>query len=70
MEEKWELLDAIQVAEHAGDKDEAYRLMVKLPLHPGMAEIGKELYGKEFLLESGYDLSEANAEFGDDWLDK
>ncbi len=68
--EKAALLDAISDAEHAGDEDEAERLMMKLPLAPGMAKIGKEMYGREFLLENGYNLSEANAEFGDGWLDK
>ncbi len=68
--EKAALLDAIQAAEHAGDRDEAFRLMVTLPLHPGMAKIGKEMFGKEHLLNGGYNLSEAYAEFGDDWLDK
>ena len=44
--------------------------MRKLPLAPGLAEIAKDMYGKEYLIENGYDLSEANAEFGDGWLDQ
>jgi hypothetical protein len=68
--EKAILLDAISDAEHAGDRDEAFRLMVTLPLHPGMAKILKETYGNEHLLEGGYNLSEAYAEFGNDWLNK
>jgi hypothetical protein len=36
---------------------------------PFLAKIMKEQMGKEFLLEGGYNLSEAEAEFGADWLD-
>ncbi len=68
-EEKEVLLDAIYDANRAGNKDEAYRLMHQLPLAPGLAEIAKEMYGKEYLIENGFNLSEANAEFGDGWLD-
>lgn len=69
-EEKTAILDAIQAADQSGNKDEAERLLMQLPLVPGMAKIGKELYGKAFLLEQGYNLSEAYAEFGNDWLDQ
>lgn len=68
--EKAVLLDAISAAEHAGNRDEADRLLLKLPLAPGLAKIAKEMYGSEHLLEGGYDLSEAYAEFGHDWLGK
>lgn len=67
--EKEVILDAIYEANLAGDEDEAGRLMRKLPLAPGLAQIAKEMYGKEYLTSRGYDLSEANAEFGDGWLD-
>jgi hypothetical protein len=70
LEEKAVLLDAIYEARQAGDDEKAFRLMVEFPLHPGMAKIGKETFGKDHLLEGGYNLSEAYAEFGDDWLDK
>ncbi len=71
LEEKWIILDAIYDAEKAGNKDEAGRLMrEELPLAPGLAQIAKEMYGKEYLITRGYNLSEANAEFGDGWLDK
>lgn len=69
-EEKEVILDAIYAANRAGNEDEAQRLMIELPLAPGMAQIAKELYGKEYLIENGYNLSEANMEFGDDWLNE
>lgn len=68
-EEKEVLLDAIYEASIAGDVDEAYRLKHLLPLAPGLAEIAKEMYGKTYLIENGFNLSEANEEFGDGWLD-
>ena len=71
LEEKWEVLDAIQAAEEAGNDEEAGRLMREvLPLAPHLAMAAKEMYGKQYLIEGGYNLSEANAEFGDGWLDK
>lgn len=66
--EKKELLDAIHEAELAGDRENALKLMLKLPLAPHLAQAAKKLWGKEFLLESGLDLSEAEAEYGKDWL--
>lgn len=69
LEEKWNLLDAIEKAEDASDEAEAGRLMRELPLAPGLAKIAKEMYGKEYLINRGYNLTEANAEFGDGWLD-
>jgi hypothetical protein len=70
LEEKWDLLDAIKAAEDADDEAEAERLMRTLPLAPALARIAKENYGKEFLIEHGYNLSEANVEYGDGWLDR
>lgn len=69
LEEKWELLDAIEKAEDDGNKAEAGRLMRELPLAPGLAQIAKDMYGKEYLVSRGYNLSEANKEFGDGWLE-
>ncbi len=71
LEEKEVILDAIRTAERAGDKAEAGRLMREaLPLAPHLAMAAKEIYGKQYLVTRHYNLSEANAEFGDGWLDK
>jgi hypothetical protein len=35
-----------------------------------LAKIGKEKMGVDFLIKGGWDLSEAEAEFGHDWLSK
>lgn len=71
LEEKAVVLNAIRAAEEAGNDEEAERLMREvLPLAPHLAMVAKEMYGKQALLDAGYNLSEADAEFGDGWLDK
>ncbi|MGL4209668.1 MAG: hypothetical protein ACRCTY_09810 [Candidatus Adiutrix sp.] len=70
-EEKNVVLDAIRAAEVAGDYEEASHLMRHvLPLAPHLAMAAKEMYGKEYLIVHGYNLAEADKEFGDGWLDK
>ena len=54
----------------AGDKEGAMRLMKTAPLPPYLAKVYKEKIGAKQLIESGWNLSEAEAEFGSDWLDK
>jgi hypothetical protein len=52
----------------AGKEDEALALDMTIPLAPFLAKIAKEKIGPEFLLKSGLNLSEAEAEFGKNWL--
>jgi hypothetical protein len=55
----------------SGNKEEAgvwYR--VKIPMYPRLAKAMKEKVGADFLRSQGYNLSEADAEFGHGWLDK
>jgi len=52
----------------AGDEEGCIRLMKTAPLPPYLAKIYKEKVGAEQLKQSGWNLSEAKAEFGDDWL--
>ena len=54
----------------AGDREGASRLIRTVPLPPYLAKIYKEKVGVEHLLSSGWNLSEAEAEFGADWLNK
>jgi hypothetical protein len=65
-----ELLEASLAAGESGNHDEEVRLMKLLPLAPHLARVAKEMYGKNYLLESGFNLSDANEEFGDGWLDR
>jgi hypothetical protein len=52
----------------AGKEEEAFALDKTIPLAPFLAKIAKEKIGPDFLLKSGLNLSEAEAEFGKDWL--
>ena len=50
----------------AGDKEGAIRLMKTAPIPPYIAKVIKEKAGAEYL--AGWNLSEAEAKFGQNWL--
>ena len=54
----------------AGDHEGFYRLTRTIPLPPWLAKIMKEKVGIEFFERNEWNLSEAEAEFGPDWLSK
>jgi hypothetical protein len=53
---------------NAGDREGFSRIMKTAPMPPYLAKIYKEKIGVKELIESGWNLSEAEAEFGSDWL--
>ena len=53
-----------------GDKEGCIRLMKTAPLPPYLAKVYKKTLGAEQLIKSGWNLSEAEAEFGPDWLSR
>jgi hypothetical protein len=56
--------------EAAGKKEEALVMrMTKIPLEPWLAKIAKKRLGADFL-RGRYNLTEVEAEFGPDWLDR
>jgi hypothetical protein len=57
----FELLDA-------GDREGYSRLIRSAPMPPYLAKIAKDKMGADFLINGGWNLSEAEAEFGADWL--
>jgi len=57
----FELLDA-------GDREGYNRVMNTAPMPPYLAKVFKEKVGADFLIDGGFNLSEAEAEFGRDWL--
>ena len=61
---------SIKAAElrEAGDEEGAMRLMKTAPVLPYIAKVFKEKVGAEYL--AGWNLSEAEAEFGSGWLNK
>jgi len=42
--------------------------MKTAPMPPYIAKVMKEKVGADFLINGGFNLSEAEAEFGRDWL--
>jgi hypothetical protein len=52
----------------AGDNEGYIRLMKTTPMPYYIAKVMKEKVGLDFLLNSGWNLSEVEAEFGSDWL--
>ena len=53
-----------------GKFDEYERMRKQIPLQPYLAEFAKKHFGTDFLVKSGWNLAEAEAEFGADWLIK
>jgi hypothetical protein len=54
----------------AGDREGYIRLMKTAPMPPYLAKIMKEKVGVDYLINSGWNLSEAEAEFGPGWLSR
>ena len=54
----------------AGDEEGFSRLIRTAPMPPYLAKVAKKTMGAEFLIKGGWNLSEAEAEFGPDWLNK
>ena len=52
----------------AGDREGYSRLMKTAPMPPYLAKVFKEKVGVDFLINGGFNLSEAEAEFGQNWL--
>jgi hypothetical protein len=54
----------------AGKTEEAMKLSKSIPMPPWLAEWNKKYVGADYLRNSGWNLSDAEAEFGHDWLDR
>jgi hypothetical protein len=52
-----------------GNEKESMRIMTEeLPMPSYLAKWAKKRLGADFLINGGWNLNEANAEFGPDWL--
>jgi hypothetical protein len=56
--------------EEAGKDNEAMALLKTIPMEPWQAAWNKKYVGADYLRTSGWNLSEAEAEFGPNWLDR
>jgi hypothetical protein len=54
--------------EKQGKFEEAKKVLHQTPLPPYLAKFYKDHIGVDALLKSGWNLSEAEAKFGSDWL--
>ena len=53
-----------------GKLKEYERMRKQIPLQPYLAKFAKEHFGADFLLKTGWNLAEAEAEYGCDWLNR
>ena len=53
-----------------GKLEESMALRKQIPLAPYLAKIGKDYFGAECVIKTGWNLSAAEEEFGPDWLTK
>jgi hypothetical protein len=51
-----------------GRLDEYMKMRKQVPLQPYLAKFAKEHFGADFLIKSGWNLAEADTEYGSDWL--
>jgi len=68
IEEKLDIACRAAALSDAGDEEGADRLLMTAPLPPYLAKVLKEKVSLEFLLNSGWNLAEVEAEFGLQWL--
>ena len=54
--------------EDSGQKEEALELRRTIPIPPYLAKFIKEKLGADFLIDNGYNLAEAEVEYGSGWL--
>jgi len=68
LDEKLDIACRAAALRQAGDEEGYSRLIRTAPMPPYLAKVFKEKVGADFLIDGGYNLSEAEAEFGKDWL--
>ena len=70
MEEEAAIILKAHELKKQGKPEEAERIRKQAPLQPYLAKFVKDHLGSDFLLNLGWNLAEANAEYGPDWLTK
>ena len=68
LDEKLSISNRAIELKKAGDREGYERLMKTIPLPSYHAKVIKEKFGPEYL--EGWNLAEAEAEFGQNWLDR
>jgi hypothetical protein len=70
LDERSEISQKAHELRAVGKYEEAMAVSKTRPLSPYLAKILKEKVGVDYLRKSGWNLAEAEAEFGDDWLNR
>ena len=68
LEETKRVLAEVNRLEAMGDEEGAYRLSLTLPMKPSLADDIKRLNGIQWLIDGGYNLTDAVRKFGQEWL--
>jgi hypothetical protein len=68
LDERFATLNRAIELEKSGDLEGYNRLMKSVPMPPYLAKVMKEKVGADYLINGGWNLSEAEAEFGENWL--
>lgn len=65
-----DLTDRYIAANERGDEDTMREIAGQIKISPGMALAALQNWGKKRFLSLGYDLSYANSQLGEGWLDR
>jgi hypothetical protein len=63
------IIESIKL-EKLGKLKEAEKVKRQIPMSPYLAKFAKKYLGADFLIKYGWNLSEAEAEYGPGWLSK
>ena len=70
LDEKLAVSNKAIALKHAGDREGYDRLMRTIPIPSYIAKVIKEKVGADYLIDGGWNLSEAEAKFGKNWLSR
>ena len=70
LDEKLDMAVESSKLKKAGKVAEAEQLLNQIPIAPYIAKFAKEHYGSDYLMQSGLNFSEAEYEYGSDWLSR
>ncbi len=66
--ERLDIIHQANIARKNGDIEKALKLSKQIPLAPHLAKFYLEEFGKEKLLNAGFNLSAAEEKYGKNWL--
>lgn len=64
------LYDELDAAERRNDEAEIDRIIRLIPMNADVLKSFAKVYGKDFIISSGFDMTEADMKFGKGWLDE